>query len=837
MSKLIKFLVCVVATIFAVNPGAAEETANWVVVDLETPGNLGVEILYQADKLSDVTHLRVSGRINSTDWTTIKNLSNIEVLDMENTITESVPASTFDGRKSLVSINFPKTLNTIGNYAFRNTSIDEAIFPASLETIGGNGFSKTKIKNIKFAEGSKLKSLGGSVFSECDSLISVTFPLDAEITTIPSNTFSDCDNLSNINLPENITEISESAFRRTKNLSHIDLPGNLISIGRYAFNNSGLVSVVIPKYVNYVGYGAFSHCENLQEVELSTSLHSIEAATQWDALTFDNCKNIKKVICKSSTPPSVSLSYPPFSASIKSNITLVVPDFAVPDYKLNTYWLGFGEIVGGAKSDYWDIAGKVSLTNDRRMEGTPSITIQTGGSLNVSGNSAMPMDHLNMIYKQSSQNANNFRFSQLINSSPLMTANSVEVTYSILSYYWHFVALPFDVKVGDIRHSDPSAEFAVRYYDGAARASANKTGNSWKDVPAGTVIKAGTGFIIQANKEGVVTFTCADDGKSTIFNPNSFELELAANTAESSAHSGWNLVANPFPCYYDMYYSMLSCPITVYDTYNRKYIAYSLIDDEVVLWPNRPFFIQASDDVKGITFSTLGRQLSAEVNRPLNSPSVSRSASERSLFNISLSYNGLSDAARVVFNPDASDEYEISRDASKFLSENTDIPQLYTITANEDYLAINERDEADGLVRVGFFAPAAGEMSLTMSRIDGEASLRDAVTGETVGLTEGVPYEFVANEAGFDNTRFTLMLKKGGQTGVKEINDEERSAVATDGKIVRVSNAAGKEVVITSVDGKVFVNETAKADAVEYTMPCGIYIVKAGASTAKCLIK
>lgn len=834
MSKLIKFLVCLVAAIFAVNPGAAEETASWVVVDLETPGNLGVEILYQADRLSDVTHLRVSGQINATDWTTISNLSNIEVLDMENAITESVPASTFDGRESLVSINLPKTLNTIGDYAFRSTSLGEVIFPATLESIGGYAFNYSKIKEVKFAEGNRLKQMGERTFEECDLLQKVTFSNESEITAIPYRAFYSCDNLSSVTLPESVTEIGDQAFYYNLSLSQIDLPGNLISIGRDAFCYSPLVSIKIPQYVKYIGYGTFRYCEELQEVELPTSLHYIN-----DRYTFWNCPNLKKVICKSPNPPIVgSNGYTtPFTDSQKSQITLVVPDFAVPDYKLDTYWLGFGEIVGGAKSDFWDIDGKVSLTNDRRMEGTPSITLQTGGSLNVSGNSAMPMDHLKMIYKQSSKNANDFRFSQLINSSPLMTANSVKATYSILSYYWHFVALPFDVKVDDIRHSDPSAEFAVRYYDGAARASANKTGNSWKDVPVGTVIKAGTGFIIQANKEGEITFTCADDGKSTIFNPNSFELELAANTAESSAHSGWNLVANPFPCYYDMYYSMLSCPITVYDTYNRKYVAYSLIDDEVVLWPNRPFFIQASDDVKGITFSTLGRQLSAEANRPSNAPSASRSASDRSLFNISLSYNGLSDAARVVLNPDASDEYEISRDASKFLSENTDIPQLYTINANEDYLAINERDEADGLVRVGFFAPAAGEMSLTMSRIDGEASLRDAVTGETVGLTEGVPYEFVANEAGFDNTRFTLMLKKGSQTGVKEINDEEPAAVATDGKIVRVSNAAGKEVVITSVDGKVFVKETAKADAVEYTLPCGIYIVKAGASTAKCLIK
>lgn len=808
------------AAIFAVTPVAAEESENWVVVNLETPGNLGVEILYQADKLADVTHLRVSGAINSTDWNTIANLSNIQEIDLKNVGTETLPDGTFNERTSLVSITLPNTIKSIGYRALRYTSIKEINLPSALS------------------------SLGQQVFAECDSLQSVTFSTEAEISEIPYQTFYSCEKLSSINLPESINSIGKSAFYYTPMLSQIDLPGNLISLGEYAFYNSGLVSVTIPKYVNFIDEHAFMYCQNLQEIELPTSLHSLKYNT------FYGCNNLKKVICKSPTPPSVE--YGVFSNI--SNIALIVPDFAVPDYKLDSYWLQFGSIEGGAKSDYWDIKCPVSLNNEHRLEGTPSITIQPNGSLSVLGNATMPVDQFKM-YNNHRGDWNGqvsgwkaYGHSQLINNSPLMTANKTEVTYSIYENSWYFLALPFDVNVDDIHHmidkdyyvnyynDDTAAEFVVRYYDGAERASANKTGNSWKNALPGTVIKAGTGVIVQANKRGWITFPCADDGRNTIFNPNSVTMELAANTAESSAHSGWNFIANPYPCYYDMYYAMLSCPITVYNPDNGNYVAYSLIDDDVVLWPNRPFFIQASDDVKEIVFSNAGRQFSSEVSRPSGAPSQSDKAT-RALFNISLSCNGLTDDARVVINPEATQDYECNRDASKFFSENPKIPQVYTISSGEEYLAINELDEADGAVRLGFYAPIAGEMSLTLTRIDGEASLFDAVTKETTVLGEGAAYNFTVSEPGFDNGRFTLILKAPGTTGVNGISAEGAATVTVDGNIIRVDNAAGKDVMICSADGKVYVKETATADRMEYAMPCGLYIVKAGAASTKCLIK
>ena len=54
-------------------------------------------------------------------------------------------------------------------------------------------------------------------------------------------------------------------------------------------------------------------------------------------------------------------------------------------------------------------------------------------------------------------------------------------------------------------------------------------------------------------------------------------------------------------------------------------------------------------------------------------------ANPRKLLNIELSNGENTDKTRLVINPDASLDYELNRDAGKFLSNG--VPQLYTLDA------------------------------------------------------------------------------------------------------------------------------------------------------------
>ena len=54
-----------------------ELSSNWIDIELAKAGTLGVEVLYKVDVLNDVELLKVTGNLNSDDWTAIKNMKNM----------------------------------------------------------------------------------------------------------------------------------------------------------------------------------------------------------------------------------------------------------------------------------------------------------------------------------------------------------------------------------------------------------------------------------------------------------------------------------------------------------------------------------------------------------------------------------------------------------------------------------------------------------------------------------------------------------------------------------------------------------------------------------------
>lgn len=92
-------------------------------------------------------------------------------------------------------------------------------------------------------------------------------------------------------------------------------------------------------------------------------------------------------------------------------------------------------------------------------------------------------------------------------------------------------------------------------------------------------------------------------------------VTVNAWASENAANAGWNLVGNPLLTYFDMASTSLTCPVTTWDDYNRRYVAYSLIDDDVVLYPSQAFFMQQIGENADITFDAKGRQLTSEVAR------------------------------------------------------------------------------------------------------------------------------------------------------------------------------------------------------------------------------
>jgi hypothetical protein len=755
-----------------------ELSDTWIEADLSQAGTLGVEVLYLVNVLSDVEMLKVKGAMNSADWATIKQMTNLVAIDLSEASFAALPNSAFDGMTTVRSVKLPEGITSIGYYAFRGTRITDITIPNSVTSIDYGAFISTPVRSVTFGQASSLQFIGYQAFYGCQSLTEFIMPNtvtdfgdsrgDCEVfqgctnltrihfsealTTIKDEVCYNCSSLSEIELPQNLKVIGNDAFSRCPELRSIDLPAGLEEIGNYAFATTGLDSLFLPVKLTKLGNSAFQYCSNLKYVELPSYVEQYYS-------TFYNCPSLQTIVSRSATPPAVYSD--PFSGNCpaKSTLTLKVPSFAVVNYKLDSYWYQFGSIVEGDDIDYWKISSLLSLANNRRMNGTPDIDLYFGGQLTVGGSAPMPVGQFQLFVNESNPGA-------LVNSCDAMTANKAATRFSADANKWYFLTPLYDVALADIQVSN-EASYVFRYYDGQNRA-ANGTGASWKNVDTGK-LNGGQGYIFQCNKACEITFPANATGGQQLLTTSDVTRSLSAYVSEVSANKNWNYVGNPYPCYYDIYYMDFSAPITVWT--GSTYKAYSIADDEFALRPMQSFFVQKPAAVDNIVFHKEGRQLTAEINHMAARAYRSQTQANRFFFNLQLLGDELSDETRVVVNSEASLSYELECDASKFMSFESAVPQLFTLDAEGNGYAINERPLDNGQVRLAYYVGQAGFYTITASRAEGDVYLYDAQTGKTVNLSEQ-DYTFHSDATNGNNTtRFVLTFK---------VNSNETTSISED---------------------------------------------------------
>ncbi len=821
---------------------------NWVEVDV-TPGTLGVEVLYKVDVLKDVDLLKINGQINSSDWATIKQMTNIHAIDFSGAQFNTVPNSAFNGLYSLSTVILPDGVQSIGSNAFQNTDIYYVTIPSSVITIGQEAFYGTRLQYITFEPESQLKSIGYQAFYQCSWLEEFIMP--DSVTTLcrynnyndidyESNTFRNCTSLKKLVFSKQLDRIPYSTCYGTSKLSELTLPNNLKSIEQYAFrNNTSLIKVDIPQTVTNIGYGAFYNsavdsiriplkatslgayafrdCKQLKYVELPSNISNYDN-------NFYNCTSLLTVVCPSATPPSISND--PFYGRSKSAMTLVVPSFAVVNYKLDSYWYRFGNITEGDDIDYWKISGELSLVNNRRMEGKPDIDLTYGGRLTVSGNAPMTVGNFDIYISENNP-------SRLLNSCNAFTADSINTHFSVSANKWYFLTPMADVDIKDIKVSNTTS-FVFRYYDGANRATTG-IGSSWKNV-IDSQLKAGQGYIFQCNAASVVTFPVPAELHEQILSTEAVSIPLTSHASDNAANKGWNYVGNPYPCYYDIFYMDFTAPITVWT--GSTYRAYSVADDNYVLRPMQGFFVQKPDAVDAIVLQVGGKQIASSVNRASYAPARSKAINSRSLFNVEIATDSICDMTRVVLNEDASLAYEIVCDATKFMSIDANVAQIYTIDNEDNRLSINERPEDNGIVKLGVYVASASKPhTISASRKDGDIYLYDAQENKSVNLSNG-DYTFSSEETGNIDNRFTLRLKAPITSGLEGINssDTEISVISVSGG-VEISAPEDLTISVYSIDGNLCTQAVSTTSVTRVALTAGIYIVTVADKSFKAIVR
>jgi hypothetical protein len=833
----------------------------WIDVTIPTPGSLGREILYKVEYLTDVDLLKITGSLNEDDWSYIAQLTNIQGLDLTDAQIEEIPANAFAGKQYLSVALLPEGLKRIGSHAFSETGAYKVTIPSSVETIESQAWYNSTLVYIDFADNSSLTTIGGQAFIYCKNLVEFLMPdsvtlldyynppynawhyydhfyqctsltkikFSNGLTEIPSGTCNDCTSLKEVILPSNLQTIGSSAFQNAI-LSSITFPETLESIGDYAFSGNKFEEVTLPWNLSSLGSYAFNSCKNLKTLTLNSHCHDMYS-------NFNECTALTKVICPSATPPSIE-SDPFYYVNLK-NIDLIVPDFALGDYRLDNYWYNFKTVTSGDEAslaDYWAIRGILNLSQERIRQ-TPDIEMFPGAKLTVSGSAAQPFG--DFTYHNHPDNPTAF-----VSECNAITTSSLTTTYEIpRENEWYFFSPVTDVNISDVTHS-ATTSFVIRSYDGARRASENATSGNWTNVTSGQ-LKKGQGYIVQANKAGTLTLPAPADNTKQFLGNDEVTINLYDYSCETPANANWNYIANPYPSYFDVYYIDMEAPITVWT--GSSYRAISLITedgDTYALKPMQPFFVQKPEVGSTAVMRLNGRQVTADINHGSGSgkaPALkSRRSAEagRQLFNITLTAGNdtvMSDMTRVVLNEKASIAYDYNRDASKFLSMDTSVAQIYTYDEDGTMMAINERPYNNGSVRLGLYTPQAGvSYVVSATRADRKVYLYDAETGVEQDLT-AADYVFMAGKEAWNNNRFSLRFDNGNPNSVESVENGVKVAAIADG--IAVTAPEGAQIAIANIDGILCATAVATGAELNFNLVNGLYIVTVDGHSYKINVK
>ena len=170
----------------------------------------------------------------------------------------------------------------------------------------------------------------------------------------------------------------------------------------------------------------------------------------------------------------------------------------------------------------------------------------------------------------------------------------------------------------------------------------------------------------------------------------------------------------------------------------------------------------------------LPNELSAE-NQAVKARAIGDAG--RHIHNFWLSDSVYSDRCRIVINDAASMSYEQDKDASKFMSTNADVPQIYSVGSGVAY-AINEMPLGEGIVPIAIYAGNNTELTLHYeagANAMGEVVLVDAQEGKSYELEDG-DVELSVEAYSVVSGRYYISFV-GGTTAIEKIaNDKTLSS-------------------------------------------------------------
>ena len=264
---------------------------------------------FRGTKISSLVLPASIEEIGYNAFANIKTLENVTI----NSKTVSFGSGAFDGDDSIMMVNFDGTasewavnifynekanplyyakklylnnelatnivienVKSINSYAFVNTQLESVELKSGLETICDNAFlNATSLTQIIIPEGAT--SVGTRAFEGILTLTKAILP--TTLTQMGQNIFAGCTSLTELTIPFFGTTLNDKTIASIANTSSLKIVTitNACKVPNNAFKDiSTLTTVNLPNVVTSIGSFAFSGCDNLKQLELSSSLTTID---------------------------------------------------------------------------------------------------------------------------------------------------------------------------------------------------------------------------------------------------------------------------------------------------------------------------------------------------------------------------------------------------------------------------------------------------------------------------------------------------------------------------------------------------------------------------------
>jgi hypothetical protein len=389
------------------------------------------------------------------------------------------------------------------------------------------------------------------------------------------------------------------------------------------------------------------------------------------------------------------------------------------------------------------------------------LNIQAGGSLTVYGNCNIETD--------------NSSYGSILDYGKITVNGRLNIKRYIPAKGWYYFSSPVQNYAAN--------KINNMVYTFNEPLACNDWSKGWQKTNG--VMDAAKGYDVYFAKTDSVLFSgCLNTGTQQI-------MLTYTNGNEIAEHEGWNLVGNPYAAAIDWdapsgwTKENIENAIYIWDEAQGNFRTYvngvGTNGGSRFIPPMQGFFVKVSAP------GNARLAMTNEIKAVAGASRTKRTAQGFAGIKLSVAQNGFSDETVVAFRDEATMAFDGQFDAYKKFTDNTNVPQIYSLSVNKEQLAINSVSENNEYIQIPIEIKAVyqGNVKLNFTgaiETSGGKTiyLEDKNTGRFVNLLETSEYQF---ETSLTDVTGRFILHIGMPLSVSYAKTDATCNGSSDGKI------------------------------------------------------